>query len=141
MNDRTRRSPSPFSLTFGAALALALTVLTLHARPAHAEGAAPADAQKLVVRMIEAVMNESYDAFLADADANLKTHLSRQQFEGLCGLYTQPLKKGYKLDYFGHLKEHGHVVHVWKISTNGAPDEALIRMAVKDGKVGGVWVQ
>ena len=84
---------------------------------------------------------ESYDAFLADGDANLKAHLSRQQFEGLCGLYTQPLKKGYTLDYFGHLKQRGFIVHIWKISANGAADEALIRMAVKDGKVGGVWVQ
>src|ERR1041384_8349501 len=90
--------------------------------------------------MIDAVQAESYDAFLADADANLKTHLSRQQFEGLCGLYTQPLKKGYKLEYFGYLKQRGFVVHVWKISTTGAPEEALIRMAVKDGKVGGIWV-
>jgi hypothetical protein len=127
-------------LTLGPALGLALTLLALRAAPAHAEAAAPADAQKLVVKMIDAVVAESYDAFVADADANLKMHLSRQQFEGLCGLYTQPLKKGYKLDYFGHLKQHGYLVHVWKVSTTGAPDEALVRMAVKDGKVGGVWV-
>lgn len=127
-------------LTLGPALGLALTLLVVRAAPAHAEGTAPADARKLVVKMIDAVVAESYDAFLADADANLKTHLSRQQFEGLCGLYTQPLKKGYKLDYFGHLKQHGYLVHVWKVSTTGEPDEALIKMAVKDGKVGGAWV-
>ena len=136
MNRRT----FPSSPVLGLALSLALTLLAAHASPAHAEGAAPADAQKLVTRMINAVVAESYEAFLADADANLKTHLSRQQFEGLCGLYTQPLKKGYKLDYFGHLKQQGYVVHIWKIAANGAPDEALIRMAVKDGKVGGAWV-
>ena len=125
----------------GPALALALALLAVDAAPARAEAAAgPADAQRLVTKMIDAVMAQSYDAFLADADANLKTHLSRQQFEGLCGLYTQPLKKGYKLDYFGHLKQRGYVVHLWKISTSGAQDEALIRMAMKDGKVGGVWV-
>ena len=124
-------------LALGPALGLALTLL---AAPAHAEGAAPADAQRLVTKMIDAVVVQSYDAFLADADANLKKNLSRQQFEGLCGLYSQPLKKGYKLDYFGQLKQRGYVVHVWKIATTGAQDEALIRMAVKDGKVGGVWV-
>jgi len=127
-------------LSLGTALTLSLTLLAVHAAPAHAEGAAPADVQRLAARMIDAVLVESYDAFLADADANLKTHFSRQQFEGLCGLYTQPLKKGYKLEYFGRLKQHGYLVHVWKISTSGAQDEALIRMAVKDGKVGGVWV-
>jgi hypothetical protein len=127
-------------LTFVPTLGLTLTLLALHAGVARAEAAAPADAQKLATKMIDAVVAQSYEAFLADADANLKTHLTRQQFEGLCGLYTQPLKKGYKLDYFGHLKQRGYVVHVWKISTTGAPEEALIRMAVKDGKVGGVWV-
>ncbi len=121
-------------------LGLAIALLAVHATPARAEAAGPADAQKLVTKMIDAVMAQSYDAFLADADANLKTHLSRQQFEGLCGLYTQPLKKGYKLDYFGRLKQRGYMVHLWKISTSGAQDEALIRMAMKDGKVGGVWV-
>ena len=119
---------------------LALSLLATGAARAREEAAAPPDAQKIVTRMIEAVKAESYDAFLVDADANLKTHLSRQQFEGVCGLYTQQLKKGYTLEYFGHLKQRGYLVHVWKISTSGAQDEALIRMAVKDGKVGGVWV-
>src|SRR5512147_1966646 len=86
---------------------LAFALLAVRAPPAHAEAAAPAGVQKLAVKMIDAVVAQSYDAFLADADANLKTHLTRQQFEGLCGLYTQPLKKGYKLDYFGQLKQRG----------------------------------
>ncbi|HEY8926051.1 MAG TPA: hypothetical protein VIU64_16820 [Polyangia bacterium] len=141
MNERrTFSSPRTFSLVLGPALGLVFALLVVDPTPAHAEGAAPADAQRFVTKMIDAVMTESYDAFLTDADANLKTHLSRQQFEGLCGLYTQPLKKGYKLDYFGHLKQRGYLVHVWKISSNGAQDEALIKLAVKDGKVGGVWV-
>jgi len=141
MNEqRTLTSSRSFSLVLGPTLGLVVALLVVYPAPARAENAAPADAQRLTAKMIDAVMNESYDAFLADADANLKTHLSRQQFEGLCGLYTQPLKKGYKLDYFGHLKQRGYLVHVWKISANGAQDEALIRLAVKDGKVGGVWV-
>ena len=124
----------------GPSLGLALALLAVSPSRAHAEGSPPADVQKLATNMIDAVVAQSYDAFLADADATLKKNLSRQQFEGLCGLYTQPLKKGYRLDYFGHLKQRGYAVHVWKISTNGTQDEALIRMAVKDGKVGGVWV-
>ena len=133
MNKRT-------CLSVCSASGLAFALLAIRATPAHAEGVAPVGVQKLAVKMIDAVVAESYDAFLADADANLKTHLTRQQFEGLCGLYTQPLKKGYKLDYFGQLKQRGYLVHVWKVSTNGEQDEALVRIAVKDGKVGGVWV-
>jgi hypothetical protein len=40
---------------------------------------------------------ESYDDFLADADARLKKHLSRQQFDDMCGRYTQALKKDGKV--------------------------------------------
>lgn len=105
-----------------------------------AEGAAPPDVDKLLVHLIDAVKAESYDAFLADAEANMKKRLSRQQFEGLCGLYTKPLRKGYTLTYFGQLKQKGTGVYVWKVASVAAPDEALIRMWVKDGKVAGVLV-
>jgi hypothetical protein len=110
-------------------------------RAARAEVAAPAEAEKLLLRLIEAVKAESYDAFLSDADANMKKQLSRQQFEGLCGLYTKPLKQGYTLSYFGQLRQRGMAVYVWKVAAAGAPDEALVRLWLKDGKVGGVVVQ
>lgn len=119
----------------------ALSLFALQADHARAETAAPPEAQKLLLRMIDAVKAESYDAFLADADANLKKQLSRQQFEGLCGLYTKPLKKGYTLDYLGQLKQHGFAVHLWKITGAGATEDVLVKLVVKDGKVGGVWVQ
>jgi hypothetical protein len=119
------------------ALALSLSA----PRAARAEAAAPAEAEKLLLRLIEAVKAESYDAFLADADANMKKQLSRQQFEGLCGLYTKPLKQGYALSYFGQLRQRGMAVYVWKVAAPGAPDEALVRLWLKDGKVGGVVVQ
>ena len=121
-------------------LALFLSVLSVP-RAALAEAAAPAEADKLLHKLIEAVKAESYDAFLTDADANMKKQLSRQQFEGLCGLYTKPLKQGYTLSYFGQLKQRGMVVYVWKVAAAGAPDEALVHLWLKDGKVGGVVVQ
>ncbi len=124
-------------LSLVASLALFLSVP--HA--ARAAGAAPAEAEKLLLKLIEAVKAESYDAFLADADANMKKQLSRQQFEGLCGLYTKPLKQGYTLTYFGQLKQRGMAVYVWKVDAVGAQDEVLVRLWVKDGKVGGVLVQ
>ena len=119
------------------ALALSLSV----PRAARSEGAAPAEAEKLLLRLIEAVKAESYDAFLSDADANMKKQLSRQQFEGLCGLYTKPLKQGYTLSYFGQLRQRGMTVYVWRVAAAGAPDEALVRLWLKDGKVSGVVVQ
>ena len=121
--------------------AFALLLLALQTDNARAATAAPPEAERLLLKMIDAVKAESYDAFLADADANLKKHLSRQQFEGLCGLYTKPLKKGYTLDYLGQLKQQGFAVHLWKVTAAGATEDVLVKLAVKDGKVGGVWVQ
>jgi hypothetical protein len=119
----------------------ALLALLLSApRVVRAEGTAPPDAEKLLAHLIDAVKAESYDAFLADADANMKKRLSRQQFEGLCGLYSKPLRKGYTLTYFGQLKQKGASVYVWKVASAGAPEEALVRLWVKDGKVAGVLV-
>jgi hypothetical protein len=123
------------------ALVPALALFLSAPRAARAELAAPAEAEKLLLRLIEAVKAESYDAFLSDADANMKKQLSRQQFEGLCGLYTKPLKQGYTLSYFGQLKQRGMAVYVWKVVAPGAPDEVLVRLWLKDGKVGGVVVQ
>ncbi|HEX7599718.1 MAG TPA: hypothetical protein VF518_15985 [Polyangia bacterium] len=116
-----------------AACAFCLTVA--HARPALAAPTAPAAADATLARMIEAVKAESYDAFLVDADARLKQQLSRQQFEGMCGLYTKQLKKGYTLEYFGQLRQRGMAVYIWKIAVLGAQDEGLLKMVMKDGKV------
>ncbi len=120
--------------------AFLLFQLGLAAPPTRADGTAPPEAEKLLLRMIEAVKAESYEAFLADGDANLKKQLSRQQFEGMCGLYTKPLKRGYTLEYFGQLKQRGMAVYVWKASAAGAQEDVLVKLAMKDGKVSGVWV-
>jgi hypothetical protein len=106
----------------------------------HQSGAALGFPEKALTKLIEAVKAESYEAFTADADANLKKQLCRQQFEGLCGLYTKPLKKGYTLEYFGQLRQRGMAVYVWKVSTPGSVEDVLVKLALKEGKVAGVQV-
>jgi hypothetical protein len=69
--------------------AVAIFLVLAGAKPALAAGAAPAGAERVLVKMIEAVKAQSYDDFLTDADAQLKSQFSRQQFEGICGLYLQ----------------------------------------------------
>lgn len=127
----------PSNLWCARFLALCLLV---YAAPAHADRSAPPDAEKVLVKMIEAVKAHSYDAFLADADDNLKKHLTHQQFEGLCGRYADALNKGYQIEYFGQLRQNGMAVYVWKVSSPGAQDDALVKLVMKDGKVSGVWV-
>jgi len=102
---------------------------------------APAGAERVLVKMIEAVKAQSYDDFLTDADDHLKSNLSRQQFEGICGLYTAPLRKGYRLEYLGQLRQQGTYVYLWKITIVGGQDETLLRLVIKDGKAYGFTVQ
>jgi hypothetical protein len=129
----------PISLPGLSACALGLLIASFS--PARAAGTAPPEAEKVLLKMIQAVKAESYDAFLADADAGMKKQLSHQQFEGLCGMYTKALKKGYSLEYFGQLKQRGMTVFVWKISSPGAKEDVLVRLGMKDGKASSVLVQ
>ena len=126
-------------LTLTTCCALAFT-MTGAASQARAAGTAPAAAQGSLLKMIEAVKAESYEAFLVDADAQVKKQLSRQQFEGMCGLYSKALRKGYKLEYFGQLRQHEMNVFLWKITVVDEKDESLLRLAMKDGKVSGFSV-
>ena len=119
----------------------ALCLVFAAENPALAAPAAPAAVERVLVKMIEAVKAQSYDDFLADADAKFKSQFSRQQFEGICGLYTAPLRKGYRLEYLGQLRQRGAFVYLWKVSVVDGQDESLVRLAMKDGKVSGVWVQ
>ena len=125
-----------FTLLPVGALCLALAA----EKPALAATAAPAGAERVLTKMIEAVKAQSYEDFLTDADAQLKSQFSRQQFEGICGLYTAPLHKGYRLEYLGQLRQRGALVHLWKISVADGQDESLIRLVMKDGKVSGFGV-
>jgi hypothetical protein len=122
-------------------LAVSTLCLTLAPeRPVLAAPAAPVGVERVLVKMIEAVKAQSYDNFLTDADDHLKSNLSRQQFEGICGLYTAPLRKGYRLEYLGQLRQQGTYVYLWKITIVGGQDETLLRLVMKDGKAYGFAV-
>jgi hypothetical protein len=121
--------------------AAALCLVLVKESSALAATSAPAAAERVLAKMIEAVKAQSYDDFLADADAKLKSQFSRQQFEGICGLYTAPLRKGYRLEYLGQLRQREAFVYLWKVSVVDGQDESLIRLVMKDGKASGIWVQ
>jgi hypothetical protein len=103
--------------------------------------AAPPGTEAILVRMIEAAKVQSYDGFLADADAHLKSQLTRQQFENISGRYVVPLRKGYRLEYLGQLRQQGNIVVLWKIAIVGSQDETLLKLLLKDGKVDGFLIQ
>jgi hypothetical protein len=55
---------------------------------------------------------------------------------GVCNVevYTAPLRKGYRLEYLGQLRQRGAFVYLWKISVVDGQDETLLKLVLKDGK-------
>jgi hypothetical protein len=51
------------------------------------------------------------------------------------------LRKGYRLEYLGQLRQQGTYVYLWKITIVGGQDETLLRLVTKDGKAYGFTVQ
>ena len=51
------------------------------------------------------------------------------------------MQTGYELTYFGELQQLGMTTHLWKVSYVKGPDDSLVRLTLKDGKVAGFWVQ
>ncbi len=119
---------------------VALTVLAVASTPMEGRAAtsdpAPLPGTPAVsVRMVEAVKARSYQDFLADADVQLKAQVGLVQFDELCSRYAEPLLKGYRLMYLDHLRRRGTVVVLWKLTLADSPDEALVTLVMKDGKV------
>jgi hypothetical protein len=115
--------------------ALAIGLALIGAIPATAGPVPLPGTQAVSVRMIEAVKARSYQDFLTDADAQLKSQVDRTQFEEICSRYAEPLLKGYRLVYMDHLRRRGTLVLLWKLTLGDSQDEALLRIVMRDGKV------
>src|SRR5204863_8991408 len=111
------------------------------ARPAIAQAPSPSATQAIVETMLDAVKTGSYDAFLASASAQMKAALGKTEFDGVSAQLAPRLSAGYKAIPLGELKQRGHRVQLWKLVFTDGGDEALVRMAMKDGVVGGFWIQ
>jgi hypothetical protein len=117
------------------------TLSALPARPAHAEVTQdPPD--KVMTMMIEATKNRSFADFMAEANDEMRTELTPQMFEGVCGQISARLQKGYKTKFLTKVrKEDQMVVYLWKLEYADAKDEGLILMTVKNKKVAGILLQ
>ena len=97
--------------------------------------------EKVMVGMMEATKNRSYDDFLVDANDDVRANLSQQMFQAVCNQVAPRLKQGYKTRFLAKLKQTGQTVYLWKLEFADGKDEALIHMVVKDKKVAGILLQ
>ena len=120
---------------------MAAVLLSLSAAPSAVAAEAPAAVEADMKAMLSAIEANSLDAFVARGDAAFKSGMTRQMLEAVSRQLAARLKESYHATFLGQLSQQGYTVYLWKLSFDDKKDDHLVRMAVKDGKVGGFWVQ
>jgi hypothetical protein len=112
--------------------ALSLTSSALHA-------ADTAQADKIFKHLIAAQTAKDYDAFVADANDNLKAALTKTQFDAASNVMNQRTQGGYDLTFLGELNQRGYQVFLYRLRFKDGGDDMLGTMSLKDDKVGGIY--
>lgn len=102
---------------------------------------APAAVQKICKKMLDAIEAKDRDAFVADSTEEVKEGVTAEVMAKLSKKLGARLKKGYDSTYLCQLKQLGYEVHLWKLTFKDAGDDVVIRMAMKEGKVAGFFLQ
>ncbi|HEX9302849.1 MAG TPA: hypothetical protein VGA31_00195 [Thermoanaerobaculia bacterium] len=117
----------------------ALPVLFLLAGSALAQ--VPEAIEANMKKMLTAIQSNSYDDFLAPGDAAFKSGMNKQMLDGVSTQIGPRMKQGYHATFLGKLNQQGYTVYLWKLEFNDRKDDYLVKMAVRDGKVGGFLLQ
>jgi hypothetical protein len=91
--------------------------------------------------LLAAIATNNYDALVANAAPALKTRITKETFTQVSTQLAPRLKKGYKLQYLGSLKQQGVEVFLWKITYQDGGDDMLTRLVIQENKVAGFWFQ
>ena len=91
--------------------------------------------------LLTAIATNNYDALIANAAPALKSRITKATFTQVSTQLSPRLKRGYKLQYLGGLKQRGVEVFLWKIIYQDDGDDTLARLVIKENKVGGFWFQ
>ena len=97
--------------------------------------------QGTVGTLLTAIATNNYDALVANAAPALKTRITKETFTQVSTQLSPRLKKGYKPQYLGSLKQQGVEVFLWKITFQDGGDDMLARMVIQEDKVAGFWFQ
>ena len=98
-------------------------------------------AERTVNTLLTAIATNNYNALVANAAPALKTRITKETFTQVSTQLSPRLKKGYKLEYLGSLKQQGVEVFLWKITYTDGGDDMLSRLVIQEGKVAAFWFQ
>ena len=91
--------------------------------------------------LLTAIATNNYDVLVANAAPALKTRITKETFAQVTTQLSPRLKKGYKPQYLGSLKQQGVEVFLWKITFQDGGDDMLARLVIQENKVAGFWFQ
>ena len=91
--------------------------------------------------LLGAIVANNYDVLVANAAPALKTRITKETFAQVSAQLSPRLKKGYKPQYLGSLKQQGVEVLLWKITYQDGGDDMLARLVIQENKVAGFWFQ
>jgi hypothetical protein len=91
--------------------------------------------------LLAAIVTNNYDVLVANAAPALKTRITKETFTQVSTQLSPRLKKGYKPQYLGSLKQQGVEVFLWKIIYQDGGDDMLARLVIQENKVAGFWFQ
>jgi hypothetical protein len=91
--------------------------------------------------LLAAIATNNYDVLVANAAPALKSRITKETFTQVSAQLSPRLKKGYKPQYLGSLKQQGVEVFLWKITYQDGGDDMLARLVIQENKVAGFWFQ
>ena len=91
--------------------------------------------------LLTAIATNNYNALIANAAPALKTRITKETFTQVSTQLSPRLKKGYKLQYLGSLRQQEVEVFLWKIIYQDGGDDLLARLVIQEDKVAGFWFQ
>jgi len=97
--------------------------------------------ERVLNTILTVISTNDYDGLIANAAPALETKITKETFAQVSTQLSPRLKKGYKLQYFGTIKQQGVVVFVWKITYQDGGDDVLARLVIRENKVAGFWFQ
>ncbi len=103
--------------------------------------AAPPAAATLFQQQFNALVADDYDQFMAHADADFAQALTPAEFSKLTDALAGIFQPGDTTAYLGVLRQDGVRVHLWKVTPAAAQTDYLVKMAVRDDKLAGFWIQ
>lgn len=101
----------------------------------------PAKAAQLLQTLLAATQRGDYGRFIAPANATFRAAITKDKFMAVSEQLAPKLKQGYETRYLGKLDQQGYDVYLWKLQFSDGGDDHLVKLSVKNGKVGGFWIQ